>query len=321
MRMLKNSKTITIFIFTGLITIILFIIISSLSTNVTSYESFNDIEIEKIDIIEVVDSDSEVDSFIKEQINDKECDDIDVVCLQNITTENEVECCIISCTCVKAYETIANNSSKRGYLIRYLRFHDNNNRLIPLPFPYNDKYYGAGLDFFYRPLYLFDNETFHKGYDFYQAVPHLATSKYFSVEVIYNSNESYRNFYQVFNSLTIDLEQLQVVLLDDLVNTSDEFIILLKEGGIIQTDDSPEAAAEFNLIYTYFSDLSLEQIRKIIDWCSIPIDSNNVMTDRPNFFLTPGRIYFCMYDHLVSGNNYIFIDINDIESFLKVEKW
>jgi len=224
----------------------------------------------------------------------------------------------------KSGDTTIDSRLERDYVLDYENyvFNDNGDSVL-LPFPSENEKYARG-NYKYKELYyplvaFYDNEIKQKYYDFYQAIPHLATSKYFSIEARFYLNvDATGNNDSVFTFVTIDLEKKEVVLLKDLVNTNDDFIKLLKEGNIIKTD-TPKALNEEFGAYSDFSLFSLEEIRELVDLCSVYSDADNCST-KPSFFLAPGRLYFGGFNEVIKRNS-VYINLDDIEQFLKVEKW
>ena len=211
---------------------------------------------------------------------------------------------------LKRDESGLDKRSERDYFVNFEKFNG-----LMLPFPKSVKHDSMPLGEAYKALITIYDAEQDK---FDQAIPHLATSKYFSIEARFYAGPP--RGYSIYTSVTIDLEQRKEVFLNDLINTNDDFMYLLKSGGIAKTDENLSLLEEFGFL-TDFSSLPLEEIREIVDSCSIPITNDNWLR-KHIFFLAPGRLYFCYSDNsMVPRKGYLYVNVDDIEEFLKVEKW
>jgi len=216
----------------------------------------------------------------------------------------------------------SNNKNARNYFLTYSDFDfDWLDFTVPLPsISYSGESYRAFSEF-YKPLVAFWDEDMQEWYDFEQAIPHLATSKYLSVEATFYSNQNHVAGVTIITAVTIDLEEQKEVFLCDLIDVNDEFIQLLQESQIINSDIDASLFDEFG-DPTDFTKFSLEEIQTMIDAGSIPGDRSNILY-KSTFFLAPGRLYLVYFEQMGRGirAHEVYVELSDIEKFLKVEKW
>lgn len=191
---------------------------------------------------------------------------------------------------------------------------------ISLPIPnMNSKYSFHNHKSFselYEPLVAIYDEEMQQWYDYDGATAHLATTKYISVTAHFTSNDLVPRRYSILTAVTIDFEKQEQITLDDLVNIDDEFVQLLQENKLGKTDEDPALLEEFG-DYTDFSKYSTNELEQLLSLCSKPSNKENCW-DKPIFFLSPGRLWIATFPG--SGNAF-YIQLKDIEKFLKVEKW
>ena len=169
----------------------------------------------------------------------------------------------------------------------------------------------------YYPLVAFYDERFQPYCEYECAIPHLATSKYMSIEVKFASYNDVAN--SVYTSVTIDLETMTEVFLNDLVVVDDNFIQLLMEGDVVKSDVDDESL-DFLIYAKDFSNHTYEGMKVIIESCSVHLTGEN--TDKAFFFLSPGRLYFCCTEtYQPYRKYYLYVRLDDIADFLKVDRW
>ena len=216
------------------------------------------------------------------------------------------------------------SATEGDYVLSYDDFSfDWMNSTISLPYPVRSEEHHPvlnrkNLTELYKPLVSFYNEHMQATFDFYGAKVHLATSKYISVQAEFYSNNTVPRGYSIYPCVTIDLEKQEEVFLKDLIDTNEEFIQLLQEGNLIQADVPATIWNEF-YYNADFSKYPPEEIRNIIDLCSVPTDNENCYT-KPSFLLAPGKLCFVGADQDIRSH-VVYIELSDIEEFLKVEKW
>jgi len=189
----------------------------------------------------------------------------------------------------------------------------------------SEKFHGINqyLPKLYNSLIGFYNEEIQEFLDFDGTVVQLATNRFLSVTAYFRgrNDNSYR--FSFATSITIDLEQRREVLLSDLIDINDEFIQLFMDGGLIRTDAEHGVISDFGHALSFFNYYHTEdELRRALIDCSRPLseqDRGNAF-EKPSFYLTPNRIYFINFSQL-TGHFRFYISLDDIEQFLKVDRW
>ena len=254
--------------------------------------------------------------------------DIDIPNNNIIITEDNVK-----------YETPYINKYERNYILRQwsIGIADNdfdaidattysNFDFYSVPIPTeNSKYRYPHLIFsqLYRSLVDFHTKPVQEFVIFMDAIHQLATNKYLSVLATFDSIPT---GYQVRTCVTIDLEQGKEVFLKDLIDVNDDFIRLLLESNIAKTDEVSDLIYEFGHP-SDFSQYTFEEVRQKLNDCSKPTPRDDNFDGyydsleqfyKPSFFLAPNQICFINFNR---SYEVFYIRLDDIEEFLKVEKW
>lgn len=215
-----------------------------------------------------------------------------------------------------------NQSGERDYSLgqinQWIEGVDFRSFFLPEPIGYY-KYNDMDFAKLYSSLVYFYNKDFATRWDYESAIVHLATNKFFSISAVFSTNSEMSRYHWFESCVTIDLIEGKAIVLDDLVHINDEFISLLKTGDLIKTDDNHESLEKFGGIID-FSIFTEDEIAQILLDCSRAINKDDIGNYyfKPSFYLSPNRICFANVD-LYSQNLYISLD--DIGEFLKVEKW
>lgn len=159
---------------------------------------------------------------------------------------------------------------------------------------------------------------------------HKCDSKYLSVDIFYNKNLIGENIYN-----TIDMKQQKIVYLNDLIEVDADFVDKLTSIGVLKQDIN-EAGNEANVFRknkeyekllaaneVYDKEIILDNLKK----CSKPYNEKNYFR-KPAFYLSNGRLYF--YNVIFNKEvDYVgrldefntYVELDDIEDKLKVDKW
>jgi len=113
-------------------------------------------------------------------------------------------------------------------------------------------------------------------------------------------NRDGRFFFEwgIYDFITIDMQTGERIFLNDLIDVNEEFIRLLREGRIAQTE--PTEISNNEVMWKWLLDMSEEEIERLA---------------LRNFFLSPGKL------ELRLGRMEMYIHLEDIRDFLKVEPW
>lgn len=123
---------------------------------------------------------------------------------------------------------------------------------------------------------------------------------------------------------TINMKTGEPLYLCDLIKIDDEFINLIKTSGFLKsTRNMLEGGGIENYTYTqeFLDKIDKTTIKENLDKCSEAYSEENFF-DKGTFYLKHNRIYFLNIfggvpvDFLES-----YIELNDIEQYLKVDKW
>lgn len=210
-----------------------------------------------------------------------------------------------------------NNISDKDFILGIATISPNPNiGHIFVPFPVGSKYEGINFERNYKNLYDFygTKESFFLDYSF--TLSHYASSKYFSLEAVFDTNESSPRGYRIHTCVTVDLELNKEIFLTDLIHVNDEFINMVKYKNITQSFTDESIRKEF-WDPSDFSNYTTEEIKNMFDLCSIPTTSENYLK-KPSFYLEPNMICFINFDE---SNEVFYIKLEDIEKLLKVNKW
>ena len=138
------------------------------------------------------------------------------------------------------------------------------------------------------------------------------------VTVEYNSNDlfsvsvCYKNLYDSFTWFeihhTIDMRTGDILYLDDIVEVDEEFVDLLFTEGIIHPANYP--------CPTDVSSYDKGYMLKRLQICSKTYDY--IHYRKPTFYLRNNRLYFTA---IFSDIDIFYVELDDIEDKLKIEKW
>ena len=195
---------------------------------------------------------------------------------------------------------------------------------IYVPKPSGKKYRYRNISRLYRSLVDFFDESVQKYYYFENAVAQLATTKYISISAMFSPHMDIPHCYAFTSCVTIDLEQEKEVFLNDLIEINDEFIYLLKSGYLAKTYDNLDDRVVVSVID--FSAYTEEELRTKLEDCFRPMNEVDVSGGlyeyylKPSFYLAPNQICFVNF-HKYGLRETFYVQLDDIEKFLKVEKW
>lgn len=201
-------------------------------------------------------------------------------------------------------------------------------------------------------FYAMEEPWFETGYTEEIAnVIHCNSERYLSVEYIflYENYENGNDLHNIWHfCVTVDMTTGEVVFLEDLIDLSEEFALLVKNGntllynGMVQEYDGEAVVESENLWIT--AEEWIKSENKMLN----RMDTSQIIykfrkytreflygdyyrekghdmytTDQylyhNYFYLTDGEIHFSQSDDYFFSTRYI--DIDDIEEYLKVEKW
>lgn len=144
----------------------------------------------------------------------------------------------------------------------------------------------------------------------------LDTDEYLSIENQYMIVKA-DDWWYVKISNTIDMETGEVVYLSDLVEINMEFVDVIMREGIVKLDvPSPMSETTY---YTseMLNGIDEKEVLSNLKMCSIPYDADNYFT-KPAFYLRENRPYL---SNIFNIGSCIYVELDDIEEFLLVEKW
>jgi len=217
--------------------------------------------------------------------------------------------------------TVTGNIYERNYTLDYRTFDfdgtgsKRNTIYFPVPID-NPKYYNLWYDKLYYSLVAFYDESEQEWWDPYYpaAMLQLATNKYISLSMWFGNNAQVPHPHSFRNCVTVDLEREKEVFLNDLVDVNDEFIQMIKDGRLAQSDDRYTEIGDI----LDFSKYTTDELKQKFNDCSRPIskDDDNIHYLKPSFYLTPGRICFVNFEEY---NSTFYIRVDDIEKYLASE--
>lgn len=171
-----------------------------------------------------------------------------------------------------------------------------------------------------------------------EPIIHCQTDKYLSVEYIFEYTTAINTYWR--QCVTVDMHTGEVVFLDDLIDLNEDFAELVKTGTILKNNmESVWTTPNEQTLKTneYFSKLSMEQILKIFQQFTKEelygnYNADNVPEDNIDFITSKYYHYFYLDDERIiftSANSTLglysadttYIDLDDIEDYLKVAKW
>ncbi len=226
----------------------------------------------------------------------------------------------------KEYDEFSN------YFVPYICYMNND----VLQHKINQSIQGIYTQEFLDTLYTFEVPRNEKNaqYGWRDAVPSftLHTDRYLSVNNSYtwidNGRPSTSHLFFDFY-YTIDMSTGEVVYLSDLVNVNDDFIDFIKNSGKIYdsslyyTQAMNEEGVEKSLAITngVLNGLSVDYVKELLAQCDLDIGSVlEEYNKKCSFYLIPG--YLAIYGiYKREWDETIYINLNDIEEFLKVDKW
>lgn len=128
-----------------------------------------------------------------------------------------------------------------------------------------------------------------------------------SVGVTYEKLDDPFTWFDIYH--TIDMRTGEILYLDDIVEVDEEFVDLLRTDGVIHPANypCPEDA----------SSLDKEHLLEDLQECCEPYDSNNYYR-KSTFYLRNNRLYFTA---IFSDIDIFYVELDDIEDKLKIEKW
>jgi len=127
----------------------------------------------------------------------------------------------------------------------------------------------------------------------------------------------------IWDFITIDIQNQQRVMLNDLIDISDDFLSFLQTQNIAIAMDGHFTGDEFDVsrnskeLWIWLAEMPFDDLRMRIDEMSMTMDEAGI--HRNNFYIEPGRIVLMFWD----GNwvTFFAICLDDISEFLLVNPW
>lgn len=145
----------------------------------------------------------------------------------------------------------------------------------------------------------------------------LDTNKYLSIENGYKIDvPDYITYLYICN--TLDMQTGEVLYLDDFIQVDMGFVNAIMQEGIAKLDIPGGISGE----ETYYTAEMLEWVKKEsvlanLKECSVPYNEDNY-SGKPTFYLRENRLYL---KYVFSDQSEIYVELDDIEEYLIVEKW
>ena len=150
---------------------------------------------------------------------------------------------------------------------------------------------------------------------------HLKSKDYLSMHGVYTSSDA-KHWDET--CCTIDMASGNVLYLSDFIDINEALIKKIKTSGIAKVDvydDLTQPVDGDVYRQSYLDSISSDEIYNRLAMCSesYSISSNN----KPSFYLEKGRLYFVNLFEWSEYDNPIafYIELDDLDEFLKVEKW
>mgnify|MGYP004498998341 CR=1 FL=1 len=128
-----------------------------------------------------------------------------------------------------------------------------------------------------------------------------------SLSVGYQKLDDPSTWFEIYH--TIDMRTGDILYLDDIVEVDEEFVDLLFTEGVINPANDP--------CPTYVSSFDKEYMLERLQECCEPYDGSNYYR-KPTFYLKNHRLYF---RYVFSDIDIFYVELDDIEDKLKIEKW
>lgn len=128
--------------------------------------------------------------------------------------------------------------------------------------------------------------------------------------------------------VTVDMKTGKRVMLNDLVRIDEEFVKYIQKYNVIQPSTNSLRYGEPEYLWEYINSMPGEELLKELEACSDTQeqviengyfsieDSIEALIFRNSFYLQPGKLTI-----VLKNESHITIDTDDIEDFLRVEKW
>jgi len=148
---------------------------------------------------------------------------------------------------------------------------------------------------------------------------HLNSKDYLSVENDYCAGKEWDE-----TCCTINMKTGEVVYLEDLIDINESLIKKIKISGFAKVDlydDLRQPVDGYAYRQNYLDSISEESLYNRLLMCSEPY--NVSMNNKPSFYLEEGKLYFVnLFEWSLYENDIVFyVELDDIEEYLKVKKW
>lgn len=147
----------------------------------------------------------------------------------------------------------------------------------------------------------------------------LDTDKYLSIENSYKMGQPRNRWYlSIFN--TLDMETGEVLYLDDFVEINEAFVDTILTEGVLKLDSPPEMSGTEEVMYyteNMLSNIDPENVLRKLKQCCEPYTAEYYVA-KPAFYLREHRLYLT---YVLGEQSIAYVELDDIEEYLKVEKW
>lgn len=156
-----------------------------------------------------------------------------------------------------------------------------------------------------------------KYYNFSSAKVKYSSKDYLSVGVILDNKSDADGRIDIYN--TVNMETGELINLDDLVEIDEELVdSLLSDEILIRNWDYPEKIkVDKRWKQDDYYDYCKNELMNKLMQCSQPYDNDNY-EEKPTFYLGNNRLYL---RNIYDDNCVFYVELDDIEDKLKVEKW
>jgi len=226
-------------------------------------------------------------------------------------------------------EPMPNHEFTPRYEMQERYIGDIEDRTFLVPIPTVEGYFDVRE--LYRSLIDFYTEPVREEIHFEHVTVHHASSRFISMEAVFRT--PLIGLFTFFsNFVTVDLEQGREVFLNDLIDVNDEFIRLLYGGYLLRCDfNHTETGCLIGMINNeeglrHFLDDASRPIRRNYNFTAYHpdvLDITGMLFIKPSFFLAPNRLYFAYFSPRPTHTTrcFLYINLEDIEQFLNVDKW
>ena len=142
----------------------------------------------------------------------------------------------------------------------------------------------------------------------------ICTDKYLSVHMVYTFYGRRVDHVNICN--TVDMQTGEIVYLDNLIEVNEEFVKRLLADGILKVDYD-WMSDKYDVDYPGLETEDIGSVLEKLKLCSEPFNQDNWVF-KPTFYLEANRLYLL---NIFNPGSAGYIELDKIESELKVEKW